>query len=248
MVSTFYCNDPNDLSNCAKLIDKGGVIIFPTDTVFGIGCDPTNEVSVLKLYHIKNRSLTKILPLLTFSKTMVTKVAQINSAAQILMDLFWPGQLTIIMKAKEDNIGLSKYVTDDLNRSIALRIPNNDCLQELIKATRCKFLVGTSANLSQQPSSNKLIKINAELISKCDAIFMDNVQKELEQVDKKTKTKSIPLGKAMETSDTSDADIHKNNLKTESTIVDITNELKPCIIREGAVPKDKIIDALKVTS
>ncbi len=248
MTYNFHCNNPDDLTNCAKLIDKGGVIIFPTDTVYGIGCDPTNDVAVLKLYSIKKRPLNKTLPLLTFSESMVSNVAQINLAAQILMEMFWPGQLTIVMKTKEDNVGLSKHVIDLSNRSIALRIPNNDCLLDLISATESKFLVGTSANFSQQPSSNELKKINPELISKCDAVFVDNNHtKKLDRGRTITKPKKIRKPLEAPTAEVTVADITRY-MKNESTIVDVTNELHPRIIREGAVPKDKIIDALKVVS
>ena len=65
MVFYFSCYKSEDLKKCASLIDGGSIIIFPTDTVYGIGCDPLNDDSVLKLFKIKNRPLGKYLPILT---------------------------------------------------------------------------------------------------------------------------------------------------------------------------------------
>lgn len=222
-VADFTCSNPHELIECAKLIDKGGIIIFPTDTVYGIGCDPSNESAVRKLYKLKNRPLTKTLPILTFSQSMVSEVAQISTSAQKLMNLFWPGQLTIILNSQKEkkNIRLSRYVFDNLNQSIALRVPGNECIKKVIEATKTKFLVGTSANFSSYPSSNNFSKLDSELVSMCDAVIHD---KKLEFEERSPST----------------------NTGAESTIIDLTNEHSPRIIRQGAVPKDKIIEALKI--
>lgn len=224
-VLNFTCSDPGELIECAKLIDRGGIIIFPTDTVYGIGCDPSNESAVRKLYNLKNRPLTKTLPLLTFSQIMVSEVAQVSVPARKLMDLFWPGQLTIILKPNEvcKNLGFSKYVFDGLTQSIALRVPGNECIKKVIEATKTKFLVGTSANLSRYPSSNKFNQLDSELVSRCDAVIHDERLK-LKEQSSTTKTGG------------------------ESTIIDLTDEQNPRIIRQGIVPKDKIIEVLKIAS
>lgn len=225
VVVDYTCSNSRELIECAKLIDRGGIIIFPTDTVYGIGCDPSNESALRKLYKLKNRPLNKTLPLLTFSQSMVSEVAQISSSAQKLMDLFWPGQLTIILNSQKDkkNVRLSSYVFDRLTYSIALRVPGNECIRRVIEATKTKFLVGTSANFSSYPSSNKFSQLDSDLVSMCDAVIHDK-SLELEE-------RSIsPRGGG------------------ESTIIDVTNEQDLRIIRQGAVPKDKIIEALKIAS
>lgn len=289
MVASFDCSDPNDLLECAKLIDEGGIVIFPTDTVYGIGCDPTNELAVIRLFELKNRPINKTLPLLTFSQNMVSKVAQISQPAKILMDKFWPGQLTLVLNSKTNkNIRLCKYVFNaSNNRSIALRVPGNQCIREIIRATKTKFLIGTSANISQQPSSKNFSELDMKLVSKCDAIVYNRNRqpagtendltiskngretKEIQQAANTTKltttnASNTTIPKNTPITDTNQllpAKINQSRsvvrlspttkdsqtltISSESTIIDLTNENKAQIIREGAVPKNKIIEALK---
>jgi L-threonylcarbamoyladenylate synthase len=121
------------------------------------------------------------------------------------------------------NLGFSKYVFDGLTQSIALRVPGNECIKKVIEATKTKFLVGTSANLSRYPSSNKFNQLDSELVSRCDAVIHDERLK-LKEQSSTTKTGG------------------------ESTIIDLTDEQNPRIIRQGIVPKDKIIEVLKIAS
>ena len=145
----FYsCQKEEDLKKCAEFIDIGKILIFPTDTVYGIGCNPFNEASVLKLFKIKNRPLNKIFPVLTNDISNLSTYANITDEAKILTEYFWPGQLTIILKV-QNNTPFPKHIFD---KSIAFRIPNNKCTLKLIQYTKKKLLIGTSANLSgQQP-------------------------------------------------------------------------------------------------
>lgn len=259
----FTCSNPRDVIECADLVDRGGIVIFPTDTVYGIGCDPSNESSIIKLYKLKNRPLTKTLPLLTFSQSMISEVAQISEPARKLMDSFWPGQLTIILNSLDNrNIKLSKYVFDEINQSIALRIPGNECIQKLIEATKTKFLVGTSANISSYPSSNKFSQLDPNLVSKCDAVMHNhrimgseehfhstNVGRK-DMTTKKTTTAASNIASSDVLSSISTKDVFQieNERNGESTIIDLTNEQNPRIVRQGVVPKNKIIEALKIAS
>ncbi|MDQ6722724.1 MAG: L-threonylcarbamoyladenylate synthase [Thermoproteota archaeon] len=147
MVFYFGCNKIEDLKKCASLIDNGSIIIFPTDTVYGIGCDPLNDDSVLKLFKIKNRPLDKHLPVLTSNISHLSQFVEITEEANTLINHFWPGQLTIILKLQNNSL-TSRYAFD---KTIAIRIPNNMCTTKLIQMTKNKLLVGTSANLSKHP-------------------------------------------------------------------------------------------------
>ena len=168
------CRNIDDLEKCSELIDNGGVIVYPTDTVFGIGCDPTIEKSVLRLFAIKERPLEKSLPVLTSDWRIVSRISHINSHANILQNLFWPGKLTLILKLKA-NHGLSKYVINNVNNTIGLRIPGNSCILNLINMTRSKLLVGTSANLSEKIPSTRLEDIDETILSKCDAVVVNEL-------------------------------------------------------------------------
>lgn len=169
MIYRFQCTNSDDLKECARLIDDGCIVVFPTDTVYGIGCDPTLNSSVLNLYQIKHRSLEKPLPILTDNIDHISREVEITEEAKILMNNFWPGQLTIVLKLKNSHT-LSKYVYDNNTNSVAMRIPNNLCTISLIQMTKNKLLVGTSANLS----NNRPVS-NIEELSTSDLIGYDAI-------------------------------------------------------------------------
>jgi len=168
------CRNLADLEKCAAIIDNGGVIVYPTDTVFGIGCDPTNEKSVLRLFEIKERPLEKSLPVLTNDWRVVSRISHMTSQAKLLQNLFWPGKLTLVLKLKAKH-GLSRYVFNNDENTIGLRIPNSPCILNLIKMTRSKLLVGTSANLSKKASSMRLEEIDEAILNQCDAVVINEI-------------------------------------------------------------------------
>lgn len=211
MVYRIDCGNLDDLEKCSELIDKGGIVVYPTDTVFGIGCDPTIEKSVLRLFAIKERPLEKSLPVLTSDWSIVSRIAQITPQATILRDLFWPGKLTLILKLKP-NHGLSKYVFNNDNNTIGLRIPSSPCILDLISITKSKLLVGTSANLSKKIPSMRLADIDETILNKCDAVIVNEIL---------------------------------SGSYSGSTIVDVSGSGTPSIVREGAIPKEKILAAIK---
>ena len=81
------------IQKAAQIINKGGIVIFPTDTVYGIGCDPYNQKAVLSLYKIKKREKTKPLPVIGYSKKELEKIAEFNYKAEKIAELFWPGPI-----------------------------------------------------------------------------------------------------------------------------------------------------------
>ncbi len=142
------CN-ADGIEKASQIIHKGGVIVFPTDTVYGIGCDPYNKDSVKKIYEIKSRDVSKPLPVLAYSKAVAERIVIFDELSGKLAEKFWPGALTIILKLKDQNLRESLNLTD----KIAIRVPNHNCTLELLK--KCNFLVGTSANISgQMPFTN----------------------------------------------------------------------------------------------
>ena len=135
------CNNAG-IQKAVQIINKGGIVIFPTDTVYGIGCDPYNQKGVLSLYKIKKREKTKPFPVIGYSKKELEKIAEFNDKAEKIAELFWPGPITLILKVKDENIRKSL----GLGKKIAVRVPNNQCVLSLLK--ECKLLVATSANIS----------------------------------------------------------------------------------------------------
>ena len=136
--------DEDGITKASKIIEQGGVIVFPTDTLYGIGCDPYNSTAVKKIYEIKSREERKQLPVLVYSKDVALIIANFDQTSKVLAEKFWPGPLTLILKVSDES--LKKAL--NLDEKIAIRVPNNDCTLKLLK--KCNFLVGTSANISGQ--------------------------------------------------------------------------------------------------
>ena len=138
--------DKEGIEKASQIINQGGIAVFPTDTVYGIGCNPYNKDSVRKIYEIKSRDISKSFPVLVYSKEIAEKIAFFDEFTKKIVKRFWPGPLTIILKLTDENLKESLNVTD----KIAIRVPNHKCTLELLK--KCNFLVGTSANISGHSS------------------------------------------------------------------------------------------------
>jgi len=138
--------DKEGIEKASQIINQGGIVVFPTDTVYGIGCNPYNKDSVRKIYEIKSRDISKPFPVLVYSKEIAEKIAFFDEFTKKIVERFWPGPLTIILKLTDKNLKISLNVTD----KIAVRIPDHKCTLELLK--KCNVLVGTSANISGHSS------------------------------------------------------------------------------------------------
>ena len=141
------CNDV-DIQIATKAINDGAIVVFPTDTVYGLGCNPYNHDAVLSLYEIKKRKKTKSFPVLGYSKKELEKIAEFNPLEEKIAEKFWPGPITLILKIRDKKIQKSL----DLEGKIAVRVPDNQCILALLK--KCKLLVGTSANISGTATFN----------------------------------------------------------------------------------------------
>src|SRR5574337_591601 len=146
------------IAMASKVVKSGGIVAFPTDTVYGIGCDPFNEKAVKTIYRIKGRKETKQLQVLGFSVFEIAKIAVFDDISIRFASKFWPGPLTLILSVKDEKITRSL----GLDKKIAVRIPNHPCVLELLK--ECKLLVGTSANRSGQRAATG----SAEVIEKLE--------------------------------------------------------------------------------
>ena len=134
--------DKKGVEIAVKSIRNGGVIVFPTDTVYGLGCDPYNPEAVKKIYKIKKRESSKLFPILAYSKKELSDIVVFDEKSNKIAEKFWPGQVTLVLKIKDKKIKKSMNVQN----KIAVRVPHNSCALALLK--ECKLLVGTSANIS----------------------------------------------------------------------------------------------------
>ena len=135
------CNKEG-IEKASQIVSRGGIVIFPTDTVYGIGCNPYNKEAVEKIYKIKSRDIIKSVPVLTYSIETAEKIVEFDQFTKKIVKKFWPGPLTVILKITDKKIKESL----NLENKIAIRVPDHKCTLELLK--KCNFLVGTSANIS----------------------------------------------------------------------------------------------------
>ena len=138
--------DDEGIKKISQIIEKGGIVVFPTDTVYGIGCNPYNENAVKKIYEIKSRTKLKSLPVLAYSLDIVKEIALIDKFTEKIIEKYWPGPLTLILELTDQKLKKSL----NLGNKIAVRIPDSKCTLKLLE--KCKLLVGTSANISGNSS------------------------------------------------------------------------------------------------
>ena len=116
------CNEKG-IEKTWQVIKKGGIAIFPTDTVYGIGCNPYNINAVKKIYEIKSREKIKSLPVLAYSLDIVKEITCIDSFTEKIIKKYWPGPLTLILKLTDKKLKKSLK----LDKKIAVRIPDSKC-------------------------------------------------------------------------------------------------------------------------
>lgn len=156
-----------DIERAADVLLTSGTVIFPTDTVFGLGANASDDKAVEKIYQIKNRDRNKPINVLIADYEDILKVAEIPSREEgKLMEKFWPGPLTIILKRKANvaNTAASNGET------IGVRMPKNELARNLIREVGFP-LATTSANLSGDQPGTKLDNIEKEVLEQVDFIL-----------------------------------------------------------------------------
>ena len=156
-----------ELKEPAKIIKDGGIVIFPTETVYGIGTNGFNEESVRKIYELKKRDFNKPISLLVSNMEMVKTVAEnITNLERALMEQFWPGPFTIILKKK-------KIVPDILTANgdtVGVRMPSGIIAKQLIEYAGVPIAT-PSANISGNPSGTNIDDIRNDFEGKVDCII-----------------------------------------------------------------------------
>jgi L-threonylcarbamoyladenylate synthase len=154
-----------DIRESLTILKNGGVILYPTDTIWGLGCDATNSAAVEKIFRIKSRAETKSLLILVSNLQMADRyVAEIPEIVYELTEVS-DSPITIIYPGGK-NVAAGVCAEDG---SIGIRICNEDFCNELITRFR-KPIVSTSANFSGKPSPKKFDDIDKELITSVDYV------------------------------------------------------------------------------
>lgn len=205
-----------DIQKAAEIIKSGGVVAFPTETVYGLGADATNEKAVQKIFMLKNRPC--INPLIVHVKSMshAKDIAIFNDDATILAKNFWPGALTLVLPLKEHNI-IAKSVLAGLN-SIAVRSPSNLIAHDLINCSDTA-IAAPSANPSGYVSASTYEHVY-EHFHNTDVFILRDLL-----VNPEIKTHDCLYG-------------------IESTIIDLTS-YDPTILRYGFITPEIISEVLE---
>jgi L-threonylcarbamoyladenylate synthase len=124
----------------SQIVKKGGLVVYPTDTVYGLGCDPFNVMAVKQVFRLKGER-RKPLPILASSINHVKRIASLSREAEKIANCFWPGPLTLVLTKKPV---LPEVITCNLD-SVGVRVPKHDVALKLIGLSN-GLLVGTSAN------------------------------------------------------------------------------------------------------
>lgn len=160
--------DYTKIKEPAEIIKKGGIVIFPTETVYGIGVNGLDEKAVKKLYDIKQRPLNKPISLLVSDMNMVNEIAQdITELEYKLMEKFFPGPFTIVLKKKNN---VSDIVTAGQD-TVGIRMPSGEIARKLIEYAKVPIAT-PSANISGKPSGTNLDEIMEDFDGKVD-YFID---------------------------------------------------------------------------
>lgn len=158
-----------DIQHAGGLLKAGEVVAFPTETVYGLGADATNELAVKKVFTAKGRPADNPLIMTVADVQQLDAFVVISEAAQHLMAVFWPGSLTIILPIKPGKV--SMIVTGGL-QTVAFRLPDNDVARAVIRAADVP-IVGPSANTSGKPSPTTAQHVWHDMNGKIAAIIDD---------------------------------------------------------------------------
>ena len=158
-------NYENDIQKCIKIMQSGGIILYPTDTIWGIGCDAINPEAVKKIYQLKNREEKKSMIILVSDESMIKNYVS-NPSSKILSLISSATKPTTAIFKNAIHLP-SQLINED--GSIAIRIVRDNFCRELIQRLK-KPIVSTSANISGEPYPNNFQQISAAIKNGVDYI------------------------------------------------------------------------------
>jgi L-threonylcarbamoyladenylate synthase len=156
----------DNILTASQIVRKGGLVVYPTETVYGLGCNPFNIEAVKRVFEMKGER-RKPPPILASSIDHVEKIASMSQAGKKVAEKFWPGPLTLIFPKK---LVLPDIVTCNLN-SVGVRIPKHDVALQLINLSN-GLLIGTSANRTGEKPPRNVHEATQQLKEEVD-IFLD---------------------------------------------------------------------------
>ncbi|MEO6212909.1 MAG: L-threonylcarbamoyladenylate synthase [Vicinamibacterales bacterium] len=157
---------PPDLTRAAELVRRGGLIAYPTDTFYGLACDPRNEQAVARLFAAKGRAAGRASPLIGGSLEQLSHVVEFTETACTLAAAFWPGPLSLVLRSRAE---VCSMAIGGLG-SAAVRVPADAIARALADAVGF-CITATSANISGEPPVTRASAISAGLIAHLDYVL-----------------------------------------------------------------------------
>lgn len=154
-----------NLDKAIKIVRAGGIIIYPTDTVFGIGCRVDKVDSVRKLFKLRNRPSEKAVPVLVSSIKMAEDYAEFSDTASNLAKKYWPGGLTLVLKNKK-----VLPVVIGSGSTVGVRMPHHSSILELIRKVGVP-IIGCSANFAGEKTPYKMSDLDPKLVKLVDYVM-----------------------------------------------------------------------------
>ena len=151
-----------EIKQIKDILINGGIVAVPTDTVYGLICDATNEKAVKRIYQLKRRDLAKPIGIFVKDKLSISNIVDLNKVSDnvidkvnVLMDKYWPGALTIIFPKEEKTL---EYINLQTKTTVAIRVPKVELLLRLMEEIDFP-LAQTSCNVSNEKPYYKKIDI-----------------------------------------------------------------------------------------
>lgn len=158
-----------DLDSAIQIIKEGGIVIFPTDTAYGMGCRIDSEKTVKHLFNLRRRPETQPVPVLVNSPQMAEKyfLSPLPDNVRHLLEKHWPGALTVVYYCQTERVS---SLVRGRGKTVGIRMPNHDLTLALIAGVGLPIL-GPSANFHGKPTPFHFEELDPELIKKVDFVL-----------------------------------------------------------------------------
>lgn len=149
------------IEDAVEILNDDGVIIVPTDTVYGLAVSSKSEVAINKIYSIKSRNFDKRLPIVVDTYERLMNICEIDKETLKKLQPFYPGKITLVLKKKNSE------------ETVAVRMINNEIINKIIEKLDCPLCL-TSANISNKETSDDIMEIIDEFDGMADMVIMGN--------------------------------------------------------------------------
>ncbi|MBP9771822.1 MAG: threonylcarbamoyl-AMP synthase [Candidatus Pacebacteria bacterium] len=140
-MNTIRLSEEGSITEAVQTLEQGGIIVYPTDTIYGIGADPLNEEAIKKVFSTKARDGGRALSVIASDRVQAESYGIFTKDAQKLADTFWPGALTLVVFARDKELSQKIHAGD----TVGIRVPDNTWCREVVERFG-RPIVSTSAN------------------------------------------------------------------------------------------------------